>query len=147
MSLTEGMSRMNRQIARGIVRGVTLLLTASLLISLSLKGQLLCIGADGHVEVEVAYGSSCDAPRTDPSRGAESTLLDSGHCGPCLDVLILNEEFLVKDEGGSWSPLPAGLVERNPAPEVLQLSRLSHPETATGESGARVFLSSVRLLI
>ncbi len=58
--------------------------------------QVLCYGADGHIELESAFHDRCDDP--DHSSAPDQNVLSSKagheickHCGPCVDIPISND--------------------------------------------------------
>lgn len=73
------------------------------IIPMQLSNYVLCIGADGHIALEVSTNRRCtDAPAFDPEHtepmitGATS---EADHCGPCIDLIIFvplnTEPYLV----------------------------------------------------
>lgn len=62
------------------------------LLSLPLVGQVICIGADGHVVVESALNGKCfDGPSraaTDVAFVVASPSADFSDCGVCVDILV-----------------------------------------------------------
>ena len=58
--------------------------------------NVLCLGADGHVEVESAFNDCCNSP--DHSSLTDSDFFSSTedhemckYCGPCIDIPIIND--------------------------------------------------------
>jgi hypothetical protein len=54
-------------------------------------GVVLCLGQDGHVELETASsdltcGMSAPVKGNHTSMSTPKGILDKGHCGPCIDV-------------------------------------------------------------
>lgn len=73
-------------------RFATYLLIAVLSLPLVGQGQVLCIGADGHVAVESAFnGKCCGGSRPDRFGDApvvSGPITDRDDCGLCADILI-----------------------------------------------------------
>lgn len=62
--------------------------------------NVLCLGADGHVEVESAFNDCCNSP--DHSSLTDSDFFSSTedhemckYCGPCIDIPIINDIVLI----------------------------------------------------
>lgn len=57
-----------------------------------LSNYVLCLGADGHVEFEVAVNGRCTDAQAFDSKHAEvmftETTLETDHCGSCIDLAI-----------------------------------------------------------
>lgn len=73
-------------------RFATYLLIAVLSLPLVGQGQVLCIGADGHVAVESAFNGKCyEGSRPDRFGDALvvfGSITDRDDCGACADILI-----------------------------------------------------------
>jgi hypothetical protein len=68
---------------------------------LRVDGVVLCLGQDGHVQLEIAAPNlTCrvSAPVEDGSAMFAQSLLDSCHCGPCIDVspMLTNPDTIVR---------------------------------------------------
>lgn len=68
-----------------------LLLLVGMSLSLCLGPAVLCIGSDGHRDVEVLAGGCCSSPASSPA-SAEAALKRTGQfersCGACFDLLL-----------------------------------------------------------
>lgn len=71
----------------------------SAVIPMQLSNYVLCIGEDGHVEVEFAINGSCtDIPSHDEDHDGVHSESDDDHCGDCVDLPIfasLNSELYI----------------------------------------------------
>lgn len=119
-----------------------------LLFPLQVAGAVLCIGEDGHVEVELSAYTHC--PETNPPHSphtiesATPLLLCSG-CGPCHDLSLSAESALTersKEDGLALqhsqihSVLPPALLYpqsswinsriNSPPPESVDTQKTSH---------------------
>ncbi len=59
----------------------------------SAQGVVLCVGADGHIEIESAFHECCDDlvrfQLTERNRFSSQVDHEKGeHCGPCIDIPI-----------------------------------------------------------
>lgn len=102
-------------------RNLWLRFVVCLLVALgSLEGTVLCVGAEGHVEVERSKGSCCGAlgaaASDTASPSVQSTLEDE--CGTCVDVPL--------PHGGPASPSSAHGRPFQTLPFVALLAAL-HP--------------------
>ena len=88
------------------------LLIYLIVIPMQLSNYVLCIGADGHIALEVSANGSCtDAHAFDPEH-AEPTITgattEEDHCGSCIDLAIfvpLNTQlYIVPANGVSIHP-------------------------------------------
>lgn len=54
--------------------------------------SVLCLGGDGHVAIEAADSAGCGsvAPATTGSVFEDRTVGGASHCGPCIDVSLLD---------------------------------------------------------
>ena len=75
------------------------LLIYSAMIPMQLSSYVLCIGEDGHIELEFALNGCCaDAPSHDLDSSETTAAVDKNHCGECIDLPIfasLNSELYV----------------------------------------------------
>ena len=69
---------------------IIVLLSVFLLMSGQVIGTVLCIGADGHIAVEVAQNGRCGSLSTPvpPREHITKMLPSTDHCGPCVDVSL-----------------------------------------------------------
>ena len=69
---------------------IIVLLSVFLLMSGQVIGTVLCIGADGHIAVEVAQNGRCGSLSTPvpPREHITKMLPSTDHCGPCIDVSL-----------------------------------------------------------
>jgi hypothetical protein len=57
------------------------------------QGVVLCLGADGHIEIESAFHKRCAGPAHSGASDKNQSFYQSDnedckHCGPCIDVPI-----------------------------------------------------------
>ena len=94
------------------------LLIYLIIIPMQLSNYVLCIGADGHVALEVSINGRCtDAHAFDPEHmepmiaGAAS---EEDHCGSCIDLTIFvplnTEAYLIPANDVSIHPIVASLT-------------------------------------
>ncbi len=139
---------------------VCLGLTAYLfLFVLHVDGIVLCIGEDGHVELEVAVqGAACGISA--PQQDAASLLsadgpgaLDKRHCGACKDISLVLADTDEMAHAGALVVSPRGQTAESPlftAPHLhsYALPILANPPKEIAPiSVARPFLASVRTVI
>ena len=75
-----------RHLARAFACFLLLAFVSSTLANAAdLLGQVLCIGEDGHVAVELVAGDDCDHPAHATSTSGLPTM-KATHCGGCTDV-------------------------------------------------------------
>ena len=71
----------------------------SAVMPMQLSNFVLCIGEDGHVELEFAINGSCtDIPSHDEDHDRVHSESDDDHCGKCVDLPIfasLNSELYI----------------------------------------------------
>lgn len=79
----------------------------------SMLGQVLCIGDDGHVAVEMVRGSDCDHP-ANSHPAPEPAYLQQSHCGGCTDLSLSSAEAVS-------NPQVAKALERALADEPADL--------------------------
>ena len=62
------------------------------IVPMQLSNYVLCIGADGHVEFEIAADGRCTDPHGLSKKHAEVVIAaaasEEGHCGSCIDLAI-----------------------------------------------------------
>ena len=98
------------------------------IVPMQLSNYVLCIGADGHVEFEIAANGRCSAPHNFDAEHAEVVVAAAtpgkNHCGSCIDLAIFVpidlEPYLVPVQNASIQP-PAFVV----APVIHQTSASS----------------------
>lgn len=79
----------------------------------SMLGQVLCIGDDGHVAVELVRGSDCDhSANSHPA--PEPAYLQQSHCGGCTDLSLSSADAVS-------NPQVAKALERVSADEPADL--------------------------
>jgi hypothetical protein len=76
-----------------VYKKCAVLLICLLVICNLAQGVVLCLGADGHIEIESAFHKRCAGPaHSDASDNNQSfgqtDNEDCKHCGPCIDVPI-----------------------------------------------------------
>ncbi|MDT8300907.1 MAG: hypothetical protein RQ760_05430 [Sedimentisphaerales bacterium] len=81
--------------------------------------NVLCFGADGHIELESAFEKCCDDPDycAAPNQNGLSYKTDHEtckHCGPCLDIPILNNLVQI-------SNTPPKIITKFPASKTYML--------------------------
>lgn len=73
------------------------------IVPMSLPNYVLCVGSDGHVELEIAVNGQCadtyDSHEEHTRIVIATSPLDENHCGSCFDLAIFvsldNEPYLV----------------------------------------------------
>lgn len=105
------------------------------IIPMQLSNYVLCIGADGHIALEVSVNGHCTAPHAFDSEHAEvtiaGTITEKDHCGSCIDLAIfvpLNAQlYLVPPNDGSIQPtVPSFALVTHPK-STFAILPLTHP--------------------
>lgn len=105
------------------------------IIPMQLSNYVLCIGADGHVALEVSINGHCTNPHAFDSAHAEVTITGTttaeDHHGPCIDLAIfvpLNARlYLVPANDGSIHPtIPSFALVTHPK-STSAILPLTHP--------------------
>lgn len=126
---------------------------------LGIEGAVLCLGQDGHVEVETALADSTCGTSA-PTRGVhadistEESASDKGHCGPCKDIPLALTSPVIFDSISSHTekaqysaikvlPVKAPIFAQLPIANTLPKDRLS----SLGRHSSLATLRTVILLI
>ncbi len=88
------------------------LLIYLIIVPMPLSNYVLCIGADGHVEFEVAANGQCTDAHTFDSEHAAvmftAAAPEADHCGSCIDLAIFaaldTQPYLIPAKNGSIHP-------------------------------------------
>ena len=113
-----------------------------------LGAAVLCVGVDGHVDVEFTLAGCCASPPASLDQAAAVTLgPEAGSCGPCVDLDITSPPL--KDEKTSYFTERTGFViSITPLPigggDTHRFIRVDRP---LNHSGERTPHSTVVLLI
>ena len=96
-------------------KSITVLLCL-LIVGNLIHWRVLCLGADGHVEVESAFHECCNAAEHSAAPEVDYNVFSSTkghemceHCGPCVDIPITNELIRLSkttQESNLKSPIP-----------------------------------------
>lgn len=120
----------------------------------AVHGELvLCIGQDGHFEIEYAKDGKCvDCLISDDhhSSSAPPTGLSTDHCGACNDIRLANQEVQAR-QGTVFS----SFVKINSMPPVKMAAPIWHEQASfvehtwfqTRGAPATTFLRTIRLII
>ena len=126
---------------------------------LGIEGTVLCLGRDGHVEVETALADSTCGTFV-PTRGVqvaisiEGSALDKDHCGPCKDIALALTSSDIFASLGSYTeavqyssikgpPINASILVQLPIINILPQDQLA----SLGRSSPLATLRTVILLI
>ena len=97
------------------------LLIYLILIPMQLSDYVLCIGADGHVALEVSTNGRCtDTHAADSEHAAVTiarTTTEADHCGPCIDLAIfvpLNTQLYILPANDGSTHTTVSLFTRLP---------------------------------
>lgn len=74
---------------------IALVVALCLLMPMSTRGLVLCIGTDGHMRFEPARNSRCTTlmtPTATLSQQITPSTSPPDHCGPCVDVPLLTSD-------------------------------------------------------
>jgi hypothetical protein len=76
-----------------VYKKCTVVLICLLVICNLAQGLVLCLGADGHIEIESAFHQRCNGPAHSDASDKNQLCCradneDCKHCGPCIDVPI-----------------------------------------------------------
>jgi hypothetical protein len=112
------------------------LLIYLIIIPMQLSDYVLCIGADGHVALEVSDNGRCthtrafDAEHTEGMIAGTTTAED--HCGSCIDLAIfvpLNTQlYLVPANDGSTHSTVSLFALVTPQKRTSAIFPLTHPQ-------------------
>jgi hypothetical protein len=69
------------------LQSIIILLSVFLLVPVQAMGTVLCIGADGHIALEVAKNGRC-GNFSSPREHITQLPLSTEHCGGCIDVSL-----------------------------------------------------------
>ena len=120
----------------------------------AVHGELvLCIGQDGHLEIEYARGGKCvDCLISDDhhSSSARATGLSTDHCGACNDIRLANQEVQAR-QGTVFS----SSVKISAVPPMKMAAPIWHDRASfvehrwfqTRGAPATTFLRTIRLII
>jgi len=135
-------------------RIATFLLVFMLALPLVGQGQVLCIGADGHVALESAFNGKCfEGSRPDGFGGApvvSGPISDRDDCGVCADILI-GSDFKADRSGrlvsSSVSLVVPAFVALEAVPQI-PATPASHPPRQKGAANSPLsHLRTVTLLV
>jgi hypothetical protein len=71
------------------LQSIIMLLSVFLLVPAQAMGTVLCIGADGHIALEVATNGRCgNLSSVSPREYITQIPPNTDHCGGCIDVLL-----------------------------------------------------------
>ena len=106
------------------------------LIPMQLSNHVLCIGADGHVALEVSVNGHCTDPHAFDAEHAEVAITGitaaEDHCGPCIDLAIfvpLNDQlYLVPANDGSIHPTVSSFALVMHQKSTSAILPLTHPQ-------------------
>jgi hypothetical protein len=132
----------NDVMTRNVHVGFTLL---AYLLSGGIGGSgTLCIGADGHVEIESSNADCCSSETGTPPANDDP-------CGACLDIPLLNEHISstgiktqINSTGGFQSSVPATSGSTMPFMKPSVIARERHP-IASGEISSAYLQCTVLL--
>lgn len=123
---------------------------AALLNAPVLSGLVLCMGQDGHLELEYSINGRCSAGDEAAREAALHAAAGENHCGPCTDVSLIGaveESF----RSAKVTVLHAGLDLLLPAPvPAFHLERIATvllAQPPPGGSPHLPHLLTVRLLV
>jgi len=117
----------------------------------SQHGRVLCIGENGHVEIEAAHYGRCIAADTQRIVTVQNLATsDSPHCGSCTDVpLVLSQvAFTVMSTRNAATDISARL-DYGHLPELFSMFPVPHPKPGNSFqwAGADVSVDTTVLLI
>lgn len=103
---------------------------------MQLSNYVLCIGADGHVALEVSVNGHCTDPHAFDLEHAEvtiaGTITEEDHCGSCIDLAIfvpLNAQlYLVPANDGSIHPIVSSFALVTHRKSTSAILPLTHPQ-------------------
>ena len=119
----------------------------------TIPGVVMCLGEDGHVEVERTLGGCCDPSRQPAAEWAgyvlaasESTTDDS--CGSCTDSpLSLTTALRIKPQASSAAFTgPLEIVQRSRTPVVPGVKQLPESRSVVAKA-TRIPIATTTLLI
>lgn len=91
--------------------------TALVLMATAVSLVSICLGADGHVNLELRLWTDCEDASPAPSAALEDVLLEaSSCCGPCLHVGGDDEEWLAAGAPTAKRPLVSCVLEPHRPP-------------------------------
>ena len=106
-----------------------------IIIPMQLSDYVLCIGADGHVALEVSNNGRCTDTHAFDSEHAEATIAGTAtaddHCGSCIDLAIfvpLNTQLYLApvNDASTHPPVSpfAFVTHQNSTSTILHLTHL-----------------------
>ncbi len=134
------------------------LLCLACLQSLAASGStqwILCLGDDGHVELEVGIDGKCGGRESawipGTPAGRAPSLADADHCGPCWDVAWMAWDDCapkLADQPSSLTAIPV-LIERLPPAPAFSFAAVErrYRDRLLGSELRQSSPASVRLLI
>lgn len=117
ISARSDMLRMRLKIEANFRSMVQVIICLSMIISI-LKPVVLCIGNDGHVQLESAGHTQCHDPSYFQSSdhnqlSFESNAHEKGkHCEPCIDIPLLANDFSKQLNSIPKKPLPFKILPK-----------------------------------
>lgn len=151
-------SRPKRSTMKGTVLNLTSLLALCCMVMISANplgphGEwVLCIGQDGHLEVEVAEAGRCvDCLVQDEHQSIPPSVSSTGdHCGACTDIGFVNQETHVRPATKISKLVKIGtLAPTRPGTPIWheRASYWERPWTPLHRTPANTFLRTIRLII
>ncbi len=131
------------------------LLAYLLSVSLGIDGAVLCLGQDGHIQLESAAPDltcrvSLPAPSADTVLFDSDGVLDQCHCGPCNDIplTLTSPDAIVSIKPLQSEAVKTQLVSATNSKFALRPIFTAMPEELNQRSSARHFpLASLRTVI
>lgn len=110
------------------------LLIYLIIIPMQLSDYVLCIGADGHVALEVSDNGRCTHMHAFDAEHTEGTITgtttEEDHCGSCIDLAIfvpLNTQlYLVPANDGSIHPTVSSFALVTPQKRTAAILPVTH---------------------
>lgn len=126
------------------------------IVPMQLSNYVLCIGADGHVELEIAADGRCTDTHTSDREHAEVKIIgnppEEDHCGSCIDLAIFvplnTQRYLVPTKNVSThSTVPSfALATHQKTPSII-LPLIDSHDTSSLINPTLVSLRTTTLLI
>lgn len=96
------------------------------------SGFVLCLGKDGHLEVEYSINGKCGTTTKVSQAAAVQDSEPESHCGTCTDVAFIalkeNAARAIHGTGATQSPiLVDASVQENPHPDRATVGILAQP--------------------
>ena len=137
-------------IRKQVCSKILAVLICLLIVGNSAHGVVLCIGADGHVEIESTWHERCEKhaheqPTNQTQVSFQSDHATDSHCGPCVDVPMSID--LTKITRVSKDLNPNFLVPASNMAAVFHKFDLSAYNSASSAFDASSYFSSLRAVI